>query len=193
MAYAVMTPFDDIEVQKPVHYQQTTPEEDAAVVAMVAAGATEYKIAKTLGRSRQWVRTRKKKMADEIALHRQLILEDAEEDYTDVISMTLYRMREQLIDDKIATEIPIRDLAQVHKTVFSCRQALRSDFPGPVPIPSEGDDEGAQKRHPMDALASAEEFNRNFEALQRATIHAMAKNADIEAGDGDFIDCPPSG
>jgi hypothetical protein len=192
MAYAVMTPFDDIEVQKPVHYQQTTPEEDAAVVAMVAAGATEYKIAKTLGRSRQWVRTRKKKMAEEIALHRQLILEEAEEDYTDVISLSLYRMREQLINDAIAKEIPIRDLAQVLKTLFTCRQAMMTPFPT-SPEPDNGDGEPKQLRHPMDALAISEEFNRNFETLVRAAIEARSKKVDIEMEDGDFVDCPPSG
>jgi len=162
----------------------TSPSEQAGLVAMKSAGATDNEVCKQLNRSWGWVSRHKEKMAAEIAEHRKMILEDAEEDYTDVISLSLYRMREQLFKNKTAKEIPARDLAQVHKTVFTARQLMRKE---PPDIPSLVSDAEPNSKKLVDRIAIADEFNKNFEHLQRAAINAMS----VDAEEGDFVDCPP--
>jgi hypothetical protein len=177
-----VTPFDGIETRKAKRYQPATPEEDATVLALTAAGATGTQIGTKLGRSHQWVSYRKKKMATEIAEYRKDVMEDLAEDYTDTISLTMYRMRQQLMDDGIAAKIPIRDLAQVLKTVFNARQIMLKE---PTEIPGVPSADLGEKSD-IDRKALADEFNRNFEKLQRAAIEAMSVDAEV----GDFVECP---
>jgi len=93
-------------------------------------------------------------------------------------------MREQLFKNKTAKEIPARDLAQVHKTVFTARQLMRKE---PPDIPSLVSDAEPNSKKLVDRIAIADEFNKNFEHLQRAAINAMS----VDAEEGDFVDCPP--
>jgi hypothetical protein len=193
----IATPFEQIKVEKPVGQRRATTEEDAAVVALVAAGGTERSVAEQLGHNPPWVHYRKKKMAAEIAYYRQMLLEEHEDTFTEAISLYLYRIREQLAKDKVAGEIPNRDLSVGLKNVVTCHQALKKKVPVPgpvmlpIPAPEDGEEAPEPMRHPMDSLAIADQFNRNFEALQRAAIAAMSKKADVEMEEGDFVDCPP--
>ena len=179
-----VTPFDGIETRKAKRYQPATPEEDATVLALTAAGATGTQIGKKLGRSHQWVSYRKKKMATEIAEYRKNVIEDLAEDYTDTISLSLYRMRQQLMDDGIAAKIPIRDIAQVLKTVFNARQIMLKE---PTEIPGSVPGIDLKAREDIDRIAISEEFNKNFKKLQLAAIMGEM----VEAEEGDFIECPP--
>jgi hypothetical protein len=180
------SPFSGVKVQTPVIenvHNPATPEEDAVVLAMSAAGAKQADVAEAVGRSPSWVAYRKKKMRDQIKQHRSTIIEDMEEDYTDIISLTLYRLRSWLTNDDFAIWVPPKDLANILKSVFPARQLMRKE---PTDIPGVPGTE-IKGRENIDRIAIAEEFNRNFIHLQRAAINAMSVDGDIE--EGEFDEC----
>lgn len=179
----VKTPFEEIKVKKPKNRQRTSPTEEAALVAMSASGATWREISEKLGRSNQWIAEHKKKMAAKIAEYSSTLLENEQENLGNIIVLSRYRMQEQLVDDGIAAEIPIRDLAQVHKEAFNARQILRKEPTDISGIPGTE----IKGREDIDRIAISEEFNRNFKKIQRAAIMGET----IEAEEGDFVECPP--
>jgi len=156
---------------------------EAKILAMKARGDSDQKVADEIKVSRQAVQKHKVAMRENIAEHRKVLLETQADDYMDLRSLAVYRLREKLTDDEIAAEIPARDLAQVHKEAFNAHQILLNkptEIPGVPGTAIKG-------RENIDRIAIAEEFNRNFIQLQRAAINAMSVDGDIE--EGEFDEC----
>lgn len=180
------TPFDEIE-KPPMPkgtQRKTSPNEDAVLAAMVVAGATDEQIAEKFGRSMSWVANHKRDMRSIIIEHRKEIIEDMVEDYTDVISLCLFRMRERLTSDELAATIKDNDLQAMLKTVFNSRQLMIE-----APTKIEGVQAGSLKgRALVDAIATAEEFNENFDLLMRRQIAAGVRQVTVEADEVEAIE-----
>jgi hypothetical protein len=179
---SIETPFDSVKVRKPDNpARKTSPSEDAAVVALAVAGASEADIASQLGRSASWVSRRKKLMRAEIEEHRRDIVLDQAEDYSDIISLTLFRIRERLTNDDTAAATKLSDLAVLLKNVFTSRQ-LMLEAPTKIEATVEG---GLKGRQLVEALATAEAFNQNFSTMMRAQIAADVREVDLDVVEGD--------
>jgi len=164
-------------------HQRVDTKKDAKILAMSAQGASDQQIANKIDIPRSTVQYRKDRMRTEIAEQRKVLLKSDTEDYMDLRSLALYRLREQLTDDEIAAEIPARDLAQVHKEAFNAHQILQNKPTDISGVP--GTD--IKGREDIDRIAISEEFNKNFKKLQLAAIMGET----IEAEEGDFVECPP--
>jgi len=149
-------------------------------------GETQQQLADRLGVVQSDIAYHAGKMKTGLAAYRKNLAggdDHAIEDLTNILTYARYRTLEQLSDDEKAAEIPIRDLAQVHKEAFNARQLMRKE---PTDIPGVPGTE-IKGRENIDRIAIADEFNRNFIHLQRAAINAMSVEGDIE--EGEFDEC----
>ena len=147
-------------VRKPNSGVGTSPSEEAAVATLAAGGETITAIAKAIDRSPAWVGNKRAKLAGKIEELRKEIFEDRVEDYTDIVTLALFRMRERLIE--APGKIQTKELVQIFKATFDKRQLLLSQ-----PTSITADAEGSLD---LNVLAVAEVFNENFERMQRALI-----------------------
>jgi hypothetical protein len=188
---ADITPWDGLKADglgivppKPKNYRKTDVSEEAVVVAMAASGATEKEIGTALDRSSAWVSRHKKAVRELITEHRKDIVDDRVEDYTDVITLCLFRMRERLADGELAAAIKDNDLANMLKATFTARQLVIKE---PTRIDAVVGEGGLKGRKLVNALSTAEEFNRNFPKLVRAMVMQGKQVALVgDVVDGEF-------
>jgi hypothetical protein len=181
---ADITPWDGLKADTPKNYRKTDVSEEAVVVAMAASGATEKEIGTALDRSSAWVSRHKKAVRELITEHRKDIVDDRVEDYTDVITLCLFRMRERLADGELAAAIKDNDLANMLKATFTARQLVIKE---PTRIDAVVGEGGLKGRKLVNALSTAEEFNRNFPKLVRAMVMQGKQVALVgDVVDGEF-------
>jgi len=156
----------EIKTKKPHSGIGASPTEQAAIVALSAAGEPVKYISEVLERSVRFVTARRVELAERIEAQRKEIFDDYIEDYTDIISLALFRTRERLLEDEKAEKIQTKELVQILKAAFDKRQLLRQQ---PTSITADAD--GVVS---LEMLAVAETFNENFKKIQRMLIERQA-------------------